>query len=74
MATKKVEVPCLTSIGETAGLIWRALSSNGPMTTAKLVKAAGEQRDMVMLGLGWLARENKVDIEVKGRSHKISLR
>lgn len=73
MAKKPKVVPCLTSIGETAGAIWRILSKNGPMTMAQLVKAVGEQRDIVMLGIGWLARENKIDIVEEGRSRIVSL-
>ena len=70
---KKNPVPCLTRIGETAGLVWRTLSKNGPMTMAKLVKGMGESRDTVMLALGWLARENKIDIKEDGRSRVVSL-
>ncbi|MBU4271332.1 MAG: winged helix-turn-helix domain-containing protein [Planctomycetes bacterium] len=70
---KKTPVPCLTSIGETAGMVWRTLSENGPMTMAKLVKGMGEPRDTVMLALGWLARENKIDIEEDGRRRVVSL-
>ncbi|NLF06980.1 MAG: winged helix-turn-helix domain-containing protein [Pirellulaceae bacterium] len=73
MAKKTATVPCLTSIGETAGAIWRALSKNGPMTMTKLIKDLGEQRDQVMLGLGWLARENKIDIVEDKRSRVVSL-
>lgn len=70
---KKIPVPCLTCIGETAGMVWRTLSKNGPMTMAKLVKSMGEPRDTVMLALGWLARENKIDIKEDGRSRVVSL-
>ena len=41
---------------------------------AKLVKAVGEPRDAVMQALGWLAREDKIDIADDGRSRVISLR
>lgn len=71
---KTPPVPCLTHIGETAGTIWRILSEKGPTTMAKLIKAVGEPRDTVIMALGWLARENKIDIEQDGRSHKVSLR
>ena len=64
----------VASIGEAAGVIWGILSENGPMTMAKLVKAVGEPRDTVMQGLGWLAREDKLDIVEDGRSRVVSLR
>ncbi len=66
--------PWITRVGETAGVVWRTLDSAGPMSMAKLVKAAGEPRDVVMLALGWLAREDKIDIEDNGRSRIVRLR
>jgi hypothetical protein len=65
---------CVSEIGEVAGLIWKVLSDGGPMTMAKLVKGVGEPRDSVMQALGWLAREDKVNIEEEGRSRVVSLR
>jgi len=61
-------------VGETAGVVWRTLHANGPMTMAKVVKAAVQPRDVVMLALGWLAREDKILIEDDGRKRVVSLR
>ena len=61
-------------IGETAGLVWAILSENGSLSMAKLVKAVGEPRDVVMQALGWLAREDKISIDEEGRSRIVSLR
>jgi hypothetical protein len=44
------------------------------MSMAKVVKAAGQPRDTVMLALGWLAREDKINIEEDGRTRMVSLR
>ncbi len=60
-------------VGETAGLVWHILSQNGSLSVAKLVKATGEPRDVVMQALGWLAREEKIQIEEEGRSRIVSL-
>jgi len=65
---------CVALIGEMAGVVWSTLSENGTMTMAKLVKAVGEPRDTVMQALGWLAREDKIDIAEDGRSRVVSLR
>lgn len=62
------------SIGETAGVVWGILSQKGPLTMAKLVKAVGEPRDTTMQALGWLAREDKINIAEEGRSRVVSLR
>lgn len=64
----------VAQIGETAGVVWKVLSKNGPMTIAKLVKAVDEPRDTVMQALGWLAREGKICIEEEGRGRVVSLR
>jgi DNA-binding transcriptional ArsR family regulator len=65
---------CVASIGEMAGVVWCTLSENGSMPIAKLVKAIGEPRDNIMQAIGWLAREDKIDIVEEGRSRLISLR
>jgi hypothetical protein len=66
-------VSCVASIGELAGVVWRVLSENGPMTMAKLVKAVGEPRDTVMQAIGWLAREGKINLAEEGHSRVVSL-
>jgi predicted transcriptional regulator len=72
---KEVEqASCVVQIGESAGMVWKALADNGAMTMAQLVKNVGQPRDTVMQALGWLAREDKIQIEEDGRSRVISLR
>jgi hypothetical protein len=61
-------------IGETAGLIWKLLEKSGPISLTKLVKQSGKPRDLVMQALGWLAREEKIDIREERRSRIVSLR
>ena len=73
MATTSTDTR-IASIGETAGAVWCTLSENGAMTVAKLIKAIGEPRDSVMQALGWLAREDKIDIVEEGRNRVVSLR
>lgn len=64
----------MVCVGETAGAVWRTLELSGPMSLSKLVKAVGQPRDALMLALGWLAREDKIDIQENGRSRLVSLR
>jgi DNA-binding transcriptional ArsR family regulator len=73
MATATPE-SCLSEIGETAGVVWRLLDQKGPLTLAKLVKDIDLPRDTIMQALGWLAREDKIDIEENGRTRTVSLR
>ena len=74
MATASPPVSHVAHIGETAGVVWQVLTTEGPMSMAKLVKAAGEPRDTVMQALGWLAREDKISIEEEGRGRIVALR
>ncbi|HEX3656177.1 MAG TPA: winged helix-turn-helix domain-containing protein [Pirellulales bacterium] len=60
-------------IGEIAGAVWRVLSDQGPLTTAKLIKAVDAPRDLVMQAIGWLAREDKIVID-ESRNRVVSLR
>jgi hypothetical protein len=61
-------------IGQTAGEVWKLLSESGSLSLAKTVKAVGKPRDQVMQALGWLAREDKIEIVEEGRARVIVLR
>jgi DNA-binding transcriptional ArsR family regulator len=67
-------ISCVAQIGQTAGMVWKFLAENGPVSMAKLVKAIDEPRDTIMQALGWLAREDKIVIEEEGRSRVVALR
>lgn len=64
----------ITQIGETAGAVWHALNENGPLSLAKLTKVVEAPRDLILQAIGWLAREDKIEIEETGRGKVISLR
>ena len=64
----------VSQIGETAGLIWNTLSSDGSLSLSKLTKSIDAPRDVIMQAVGWLAREDKITIEERGRVRVISLR
>ena len=73
MAKSDASIPFAERIGKTAGAIWHLLDRDGPMSLTQLVKEIAEPRDTVMQGLGWLAREGKVDVEEVGRKRSVSL-
>jgi hypothetical protein len=73
MATA-TSVSCVGQIGETSGMIWHVLDQKGPLSTSKLVKMIDQPRDTIMQAIGWLAREDKIDIEDTSRGRVISLR
>jgi len=60
-------------IGLTAGNVWHALEECGGMSLAKLAKQIDAPRDLVMQAVGWLARENKIQIVENKRVKTISL-
>ena len=64
------------SIGKCAGLVWqylRDMNGNEAVTLSKLAREVDAPRDLVMQGVGWLAREDKVTFEEGPRSKLISL-
>ena len=62
------------SIGTVAGMVWRHLTDNGAMTLSKLARDIDVPRDLVMQGLGWLAREDKIMFYEGKRSKMVSLK
>jgi Winged helix-turn-helix domain (DUF2582) len=72
MSTKTSLSP-VDQIGGAAGKIWHALHKDGPMSVAKLVESIEINRDLVMQGIGWLAREGKLQITETKRGRNLSL-
>jgi hypothetical protein len=50
-------------IGSTAGQVWNYLRERGESSISKIAKDLREKDSVVFMGLGWLARENKVAIK-----------
>ena len=61
------------SIIEAVGEVSNYLSENGEVTTKKMQKDLNLDANFTSLSLGWLAREDKVNIERKGAYTKVSL-
>jgi len=61
-------------IGETAGVVWRYLHEEGAVSLTTLIRELDEPRDLVMQALGWLAREDKIAIQVEKRKQTIALK
>lgn len=63
------------SIGQSAGQIWNYLAENkGQATFTKIKKDLDLKGNFAELGLGWLAREDKIELAKSGNSLKIKLR
>jgi hypothetical protein len=70
----KGERDMINEIGEAAGAIWIALNEKGEMAMARLKSETNLATNMLNMGLGWLAREDKVQFSGSGKSLKVSLK
>ncbi|MDT4331925.1 winged helix-turn-helix domain-containing protein [Methylomonas sp. MED-D] len=61
-------------IGEAAGKIWQFLNTNGEASVNKITTETGLGKNEVQRALGWLAKEDKLNIEMKGRVETVSLK
>jgi hypothetical protein len=61
-------------VGETAGRVWQVLSDQGPQTLAQLKKRVNGSGELVAFALGWLAREDKVDISQDKKNLRVALK
>jgi len=50
-------------IGTNAGIIWNLLNNNQKWNVAQLQEASGLSKEEIYAAIGWLARENKIEIE-----------
>ena len=64
----------ITEIGIVAGDIWHYLDQHKNSTLNQLVSGTGKKRDVILMSLGWLAREGHVIMEEEGADYKITLR
>ena len=61
-------------IGDAAGMIWQYLNEHGQTTLGELRQGTKLSDQLLLMGVGWLAREGKVSIVQQGRTVKVSLR
>lgn len=64
----------MEEIGTSAGEIYNYLNANGTVTFSKMKKDLDLKGNFADLGLGWLAREDKVNISKRGTSVSVSLK
>ncbi len=61
-------------IGETAGKVWRFLDKHGEANLTQIKKGIKGDANLILQAIGWLAREDKLLIEKKGRLITYSLK
>ncbi len=64
----------VSAIGTTAGVVWKELHQNGPMTVAALKKVQNLSESEVQRAIGWLARDEKIRFEKQGKGVLIALK
>jgi hypothetical protein len=63
-----------TDIGLAAGNIWKILKAEGELTITQLKRKSGLPVNQFYMGLGWLAREDKVQFRRDRRNIFIVLK
>lgn len=61
-------------IGDAAGKIWKYLDTNGEASVSKVTKETGLNKNDVQRAIGWLAKEDKLNFEINGRTETLSLK
>jgi hypothetical protein len=69
-----LEMEINAQVGETAGKVWNLLNDEGPQTFAQLKKKLDGSGELLSFALGWLAREDKVDITQEKKVVKVALK
>jgi hypothetical protein len=62
------------TIGEAAGIIWHYLEKNGPASVNKVTIETEINKNDVHRAIGWLCKEDKLSIEMVGRTETVSLK
>lgn len=60
-------------IGTAAGVVWRTLDEHGAMTMGKLKQQTKLAEPVVLMAVGWLAREQKVTLAKARNGLRVSL-
>ena len=61
-------------VGVTAGKVWHILNDLGPQTFPQLKKKLDGSGELLSFALGWLAREDKVDITQEKKIVRVALK
>ncbi len=68
------EEKMMETIGQSAGQIWEYLNTNGEVSLSKMRKDLDLAGNFAEMGLGWLAREDKIEMYRNGSHTKVRLK
>jgi predicted ArsR family transcriptional regulator len=61
-------------VGETAGKVWQLLTQDGPQTLAQAKKKLDVTSELLNFAIGWLAREDKVNVSRDKKDIRVQLK
>lgn len=64
----------MEEIGKVAGDIWHLLKERGELSISGVATEINASQSTVYMGLGWLARENKLEFVKKSRGVFVKLK
>ena len=71
---KPGRVTMITEIGIVAGEIWHHLDEHGESAFSSMLKAIQRPKELILMSLGWLAREGHVLVQPVGADFRVALR
>ena len=64
----------ITKIGIVAGEVWHLLDKKEKISLEDIVKSIESPREVILMSVGWLAREGHVVLEGESPNYIVSLR
>jgi len=64
----------VAKIGENSGKVWEALNTEGALSLKALEEKTGVKKDELLLAVGWLMKEEKVEGKKEGRTEVLYLK
>ncbi|OUR64772.1 hypothetical protein A9Q79_05625 [Methylophaga sp. 42_25_T18] len=61
-------------VGNAAGVLWNYLNAEGEASISQLTKATELDSKTIHRAIGWLAKEDKLTIALKGRTEMVALK
>ncbi len=70
----KIITEMITEIGIVAGEIWSLLEKKGDVSLRNVVKMIDKPRELILMSIGWLAREGHIVLKREDNDYKVCLR
>ena len=64
----------ITEIGIVAGEIWHFLDQKKEVSLSELLKGIDKPKEIILMSLGWLAREGHIIVKTENKEYKVSLK